>query len=136
MIISRGPGAAHLSLPHTSVATAPLHFFDGHLFVSTHAQNRRIWAMLDTGAYTDVFGLTLTEELSKSTNRDFWEEGSYDQRVGIGDSSMRIEACNTPQKVTFTFDGSTPPATLTQDGLIGRSFLDHEVSPAWTLRSA
>ena len=28
------------------------------------------------------------------------------------------------------FDGSTPPATLTQDGLIGRSFLDHEVSPS------
>ena len=71
MIIARGPGAGHLPLPHTAVATAPLHFFDGHLFVSTHAQNRQIWAMLDTGAYTDVFGLTLTEELSKGTNRDF-----------------------------------------------------------------
>ena len=130
MIIARGPGAGHLPLPHTSVATAPLHFFDGHLFVSTHAQNRRIWAMLDTGAYTDVFGLTLTEELSKSTNRDFWQQGSYEERVGIGDSSMRIEACDTPQKVTFTFDGSTPPATLTQDGLIGRSFLDQQISPS------
>ena len=43
---------------------------------------------------------------------------------------MRVEACNTPQKVTFTFDGSTPPATLTQDGLIGRSFLDHQISPS------
>ena len=42
MIISRGPGAGHIPLPHTSVATAPLPLFDGHLFVSTHAQNRRI----------------------------------------------------------------------------------------------
>ena len=131
MIIARGPGAGHIPLPHTSVATAPLHLFDGHLFVSTHAQNRRIWAMLDTGAYTDVFGLTLTEDLSKSTNRDFWEQGSYDERVGIGDSSMRVEVCNTPQKVTFTFDGSTPPATLTQDGLVGRSFLDNQISPSY-----
>jgi predicted aspartyl protease len=130
MTIAHGPGAGYIALPHTMTATAPLHLFDGHLFVSTHAQKQRIWAILDTGAYTDVFGLALTQELSKTIKRDLWKEGSYDQRVGIGDSSMRVDACNTPQEVTFAFDGSTPPAVLIQDGLIGRSFLDHQISPS------
>lgn len=131
MIIARGPGAGHIAMPHTSVATAPLHLFDDHLFVATHTQKRRIWAMLDTGAYTDIFALDLTEDLSKSTNRDFWEEGSYDERIGIGNSSMVVRYCKTPQKINITFDGSTPPATLTQDGLIGQSFLDHQFSPSF-----
>ncbi len=131
MTIARGPNAGHVPLPHTSVATAPLHLYGSHLFVSTHTQKRRIWAMLDSGAYTDVFGLELTQELSKNTNRDFWEEGSYDDRSGIGSSSMVVQTCDTPQKLTITFDGSSPPATLTQDGLIGRSFLDHQISPTY-----
>ncbi len=42
----------------TMVATTPLHPFQSHLFVSTHAQGWRVWAMLDTGAYTDIFSLT------------------------------------------------------------------------------
>ena len=131
MTVARGPNARHVPLPHTSIATAPLHLFGSHLFVATHTQKRRIWAMLDSGAYTDVFALELTQELSKNTNRDFWEEGSYDDRSGIGSSSMVVQTCDTPQKLSITFDGSSPPATLTQDGIIGRSFLDHQISPSY-----
>ena len=131
MVIARGPNAGHVAQAHTSLATAPLHMFHSHLFLSAHTQKRRLWAMLDSGAYTDVFGLELTQELSKNINRDFWEEGSYDDRSGIGDSAMVVQVCNTPQKLNITFDGSSPPATLTQDGIIGRSFVDHQVSPTF-----
>lgn len=131
MIIARGPGSGHIPLPHTSTATAPLHVFHEHLFVATHTENRRIWAMLDTGAYTDLFSLDLTHDLSKRTNRDDWKEGTFEERVGIGDSAMQIDYCVTPAKLTFAFDGSSPPATLTQDGLIGQSAIDHQLSPSF-----
>lgn len=131
MTIARGPRAKHLAMANTSVAAAPLHLFDSHLFVSTHAQGRRVWAMLDTGAYTDIFSLNLTRELSSDTPRSDWREGSYEERIGIGDSAMQIDYCVTPKKLTIAFDGSTPPATLTQDGLIGESAIDHQLSPSF-----
>jgi tetratricopeptide (TPR) repeat protein len=129
MIIARGPGAKHLALPHSSVSSMPMHFYDSHLFVSTHAGDRRIWAMVDTGAETDFFSLDLTHALSADTPKADWHEGSFDSRSGIGDSAMSVDYCLTPQKVTLTFDGSSPPATLTQDGLIGQSSIDHQTSP-------
>lgn len=131
MTIARGPGAGHLAMPNTTTASAPLHLFDSHLFVSAHAEKRRVWAMLDTGADTDVFSLGLTQDLSASVPREDWREGTYDGRVGIGGSAMRFDYCLTPKKVQIAFDGSSPPATLTQDGLIGQSSVDHQISPAF-----
>lgn len=129
MTISRGPDAKHLALPHTSVASMPLYYYDGHLFVSAHAGKHRVWALIDTGAETDFFSLDLTHLLSADTPKADWREGSTDIRAGIGDSAMMVDYCLTPQKVTLTFDGSLPPATLTQDGLIGGSNVDHQLSP-------
>ena len=131
MTIARGPGAQHLAMANTTLATTPLHLYNSHLFVSTHAQGRRVWAMLDTGAYTDIFSLNLTHDLSSDTSRSDWREGSYEERIGIGDSAMQIDYCVTPKKLTIAFDGSTPPATITQDGLIGQSALDHQLSPSF-----
>ena len=129
MTIARGPGAKHLPMPHSSVASMPMHFYDAHLFVSTHCGKRRIWALVDTGAETDFFSLELTHALSADTPKSDWQEGSSDIRTGIGDSAMMVDYCLTPQKVTLTFDGSSPPATLTQEGLIGQSDVDHQLSP-------
>ena len=120
MTIARGPGAQHLATANSTLATTPLHLYNSHLFVSTHAQGRRVWAMLDTGAYTDLFSLNLTRDLSSDTPRSDWREGSVEERIGIGDSAMQIDYCLTPKKLNIAFDGSTPPALLTQDGLIGR----------------
>lgn len=131
MTIARGPGAKHLAMANTTLATTPLHLFGSHLFVSTHAQGRRVWAMLDTGAYTDIFSLNLTRDLSSDTARSDWREGSYEERIGIGDSAMQIDYCVTPKKLNIAFDGSTPPAMLTQDGLIGQSAIDHQLSPSF-----
>ncbi len=129
MTIARGAAAKHLALPHASVASMPLHYYNGHLFVSTHAGKRRVWALVDTGAETDFFSLDLTRALSAGTPKADWREGTTDVRSGIGDSAMSVDYCLTPQKVTLAFDGSTPPATLTQDGLIGASNVDHQLSP-------
>ena len=131
MIVSRGPSAKHLALPHSSVSSTPLYFYDSHLFVSTHAGTRRIWALVDTGAETDFFSLDLTHGLSADTPKADWREGSFDSREGIGDSAMSVDYCLTPQVVTLAFDGSSPPATLTQNGLIGQSSLDHQLSPGF-----
>lgn len=131
MTIARGPGAKHLALPHTSVASMPLHYYDHHLFVSTHTGKRRVWALVDTGAETDFFSLNLTHDLSADTPKADWREGSFDSRSGIGDSAMEVDYCLTPQKVTVNFDNSSPPATLTQNGLIGQSDIDHQVSPSF-----
>lgn len=131
MTIARGHGAMHLAMANTTVAATPLHFYNSHLFVSTHAQGRRVWAMLDTGAYTDIFSLNLTHDLSSDTARSDWREGSYEERIGIGDSAMQIDYCVTPKKLNIAFDGSSPPATLTQDGLIGQSSIDHQISPSF-----
>ncbi len=131
MIIARGPGAKHLALPHSSVSSMPLHIYDSHLFVSTHSGKRRIWALVDTGAETDFFSLDLTHDLSADTPKADWREGSFDTRSGIGDSAMMVDYCLTPQKVTIAFDGSSPPATLSQNGLIGQSNIDHQLSPGF-----
>ena len=131
MIIARGPNAKHLALPHTSVASMPLHYFDHHLFASTHCGKRRVWALVDTGAETDFFSLDLTHDLSADTPKSDWREASVDTRSGIGDSAMTVDYCETPQKVTLSFDGSAPPATLTQNGLLGQSSLDHQISPSF-----
>ena len=129
MTIARGPGAKHLAMPHSSVASMPLHFYDAHLFVSTHIGKRRIWALVDTGAEADFFSLELTHALSADTPKADWQEGSSDIRTGIGDAAMMVDYCMTPQKITLTFDGSSPPATLTQEGLFGQSDVDHQLSP-------
>jgi len=118
-------------MANTMVATTPLHPFHSHLFVSTHAQGRRVWAMLDTGAYTDIFSLNLTRALSSGTARLDWRAGSCEERIGIGGSAMQIDYCVTPKKLNIAFDGSTPPATLTQDGPIGQSAIDHQPSPSF-----
>ena len=131
MTIARGAGVKHLALPHTSTASMPLHFYDSHLFVSTHCGKRRIWALVDTGAETDFFSLELTHALSAETPKADWREATVDTRSGIGDSAMSVDYCLTPQKVTLGFDGSSPPATLTQDGLIGGSNVDHQLSPSF-----
>jgi len=131
MTIARGPGAQHLAMANTTLATTPLHLFGSHLFVSTHAQGRRVWAMLDTGAYTDIFSLNLTRDLSLDTPRSDWREGSVEERIGIGASAMQIDYCVTPKKLNIAFDGSTPPATVAQDGLIGQSAIDHQLSPSF-----
>lgn len=131
MTVAQGAGAKHLALPHSSTASMPLHFYDSHLFVSTHCGKRRIWALVDTGAETDFFSLELTHALSADTSKADWREGTVDTRSGIGDSAMSVDYCLTPQKVTLAFDGSLPPATLIQDGLIGQSSVDHQLSPGF-----
>lgn len=134
MTLTRGPGAGHMARPHTSVSTLPLHTFVGHLFVSAHAReqaagapDRPFWAVLDTGAETNFFSMVLTRDLSAHTIHDDWHEGSFKERTGIGNSSMKVDYCLTPAKVKLTFDGSDHVSN--QVGLNGESVLDQQISP-------
>lgn len=134
MTLMRGPGAGHMARPHTSVSTLPLHTFGDHLFVSAHAQeeaagapDRPFWAMLDTGAETNFFSLVLTHDLSAHTIHDDWHEGSFTERTGIGNSSMKVDYCLTLAKVKLTFDGSDHVSN--QIGLNGESVMDQQISP-------
>lgn len=134
MTLTRGPGAGHMARPHCSVSTLPFHTFGDHLFVSAHAQeeaasapDRPFWAILDTGAETNFFSLVLTRDLSAHTIHDDWREGSFKERAGIGNSSMKVDYCLTLAKVKLTFDGSDHVSN--QIGLNGESVLDQQISP-------
>ena len=135
MTITRGPGAGYTAHPHTTASTLPLRLYAGHLFISAHAQEQAdnavdhpVWAMLDTGAFTDIFSLGLTHELSAHDPRSDWHEGSINSRVGIGDSAKKINFCLTLAKVRITFDGSDH--VTNQIGLTGESAMDDQVSPS------
>ena len=54
--------------------------FESDFFVTAEANERQAWAILDTGAETDFFSLTLTRELSAMTSHTEWHEGSTDSR--------------------------------------------------------
>ena len=134
MTITRGPSAGYAARPHTTASTLPLRLYGGHLFISAHAQEQAenavdhpVWAILDTGAFTDIFSLNLTHELSAHDPRPDWQEGSISSRVGIGDSSRKINVCLTLAKVKITFDGSDH--VTNQIGLTGESAMDDQVSP-------
>ena len=134
MTLTRGPGAGHMARPHASLSTLPLHTFGDHLFVSAHAREEAagapdhpFWAVLDTGAETNFFSMVLTRELSAHSIHDDWHEGSFKERTGIGDSSMKVDYCLTPAKVRLTFDGSDHVSN--QIGLNGESVLDQQISP-------
>lgn len=108
-------------------ATLPIQRAGDYVTVTVGINGQTFHLLFDTGAETNFFSLVLTHDLSAHTIHDDWHEGSFTERTGIGNSSMKVDYCRTLAKVKLTFDGSDHVSN--QIGLNGESVMDQQISP-------
>jgi tetratricopeptide (TPR) repeat protein len=108
--------------------TLPFHYMEGKIMLPLWLGNDRFWAMVDTGATTDVISGRLARHLTSGLHENIYREGTIDRRMGYGQSAKKLRYKAFLRDYTLTCDVPQFPALHYKEGLI-LSALDEVISP-------